>query len=260
MPESYIDVKITDRVATIRMNRPDKHNAFDEQLIDELSEAFEKADIHDEVRVLVLEAAGPSFSAGADLNWMKRAAAQGFDENLRDAAAFADLMGIIDNCRNPVLGIVQGAAFGGGVGLAACCDIVIAAEEATFCLSEVRLGLIPSVISPYVVAAIGPRACRRYFLTAERFDAATALRLGLVHEVVPRSELTTARDNVVSNLLKGGPVALQKAKTLIRDVLDAQMGLMLDEETARRIAEIRASDEGKEGVSAFLEKRKPNWQ
>jgi methylglutaconyl-CoA hydratase len=191
---------------------------------------------------------------------MKRMADQGFEQNLEDAKALAQLMGIIDSSDKPVVGIVQGPAFGGGVGLAACCDVVIAAEEASFSLSEVRLGLIPSVISPYVVAAIGPRACRRYFLTAERFDAATALRLGLVHEVVPQAELIEARDKMVAHLLKGGPVALQRAKILIRDVTGVYADLMMEEDTARRIAEIRASGEGKEGVSAFLEKRKPSWQ
>jgi methylglutaconyl-CoA hydratase len=191
---------------------------------------------------------------------MKRMADQGFEQNLEDAKALATLMGVIDNSDKPVVGIVQGPAFGGGVGLAACCDVVIAAEEASFSLSEVRLGLIPSVISPYVVAAIGPRACRRYFLTAERFDAATALRLGLVHEVVPQAELIEARDKMVAHLLKGGPVALQRAKILIRDVTGVYADLMMEEDTARRIAEIRASGEGKEGVSAFLEKRKPSWQ
>jgi len=214
----------------------------------------------DSVRVVVLRSTGKSFSAGADLNWMKRMADQGFEQNLADAKALADLMGIIDSCQKPTLAVVQGPAFGGGVGLTACCDIAVASDEATFCLSEVRLGLIPSVISPYVVAAIGPRACNRYFLTAERFNAATALRLGLVHEVVPRSELAAARDSIVANLLKGGPIAVQKAKALIGDVLNSEIGYILDLETAQRIAEIRASDEGKEGVAAFLEKRKPNWQ
>ncbi len=260
MSESYIDVKVVDRVATIRMNRPDKHNAFDDRLISELGHAFLEADADDNVRVLVLEAAGPSFSAGADLNWMKRMADQGFDQNLADAKALAELMGIIDNCRKPTMAIVQGPAFGGGVGLTACCDIAIAAEEASFSLSEVRLGLIPSVISPYVIGAIGPRACRRYFLTAERFDAEMALRLGLVHEVVPQAELAAARDRMISHLLKGGPVALEKAKVLIRDMTDIYADLMVEEDTSQRIAEIRASDEGKEGLSAFLEKRKPNWQ
>jgi methylglutaconyl-CoA hydratase len=159
-----------------------------------------------------------------------------------------------------VLGVVQGAAFGGGVGLVACCDIAIAASDASFCLSEVRLGLIPAVISPYVAAAIGTRACRRYFLTAERFDAATALGLGLVHEVAPAAELDAARDRMLGHLLKGGPNAQRAAKDLISQVAGARIDEVLIRDTAWRIAEVRASAEGKEGIAAFLEKRKPNWQ
>jgi methylglutaconyl-CoA hydratase len=260
MSETYIDLKVADRVATVRMNRPDKHNAFDDRLIAELTGAFRKLGDDPSVRVVTLEAAGPSFSAGADLGWMKRMAGQGRPENERDAEALADLMSTIDRCPKPVLGIVQGAAFGGGVGLIACCDIAIAASEASFCLSEVRLGLIPAVISPYVAAAIGPHACRRYFLTAERFDAATAQRLGLVQEVVPQAELNTARDKMIDHLLKGGPLAQRAAKDLIAHVASAPIDAALIRDTSRRIADQRASDEGKEGVAAFLEKRKPNWQ
>lgn len=257
---AYLDIQHAAGIATIRMNRPDKHNAFDDALITELTDAFRQAGTDDSARVVVLESTGPSFSAGADLGWMKRMAGQGRAENERDAQALAELMRAIDRCPKPVLGLVQGAAFGGGVGLAACCDIVIASEAASFSLSEVRLGLIPAVISPYVAAAIGPRACRRYFLTAERFDAATAQRLGLVQEVVPQAELNAARDRMIEHLLKGGPLAQRAAKDLIAHVAGAPIDAALMQETARRIAEIRASDEGKEGVAAFLEKRKPNWQ
>lgn len=257
---AYLDIQNAASVAEIRMNRPEKHNAFDETLIAELTAAFRNVGKDDGVRVVVLSAAGQSFSAGADLDWMKRMADQPRDANERDAMAMAGLMSAIDGCPKPVLGIVQGAAFGGGVGLAACCDIVIAASEASFCLSEVRLGLIPSVISPYVAAAIGARACRRYFLTAERFDAATAQRLGLAHEVVPQADLGAARDRMIGHLLKGGPVALVAAKDLIKRVGGARIDDALVRDTARVIADIRASDEGKEGLSAFLEKRKPNWQ
>lgn len=260
MSDSCIDLKITDRVATVRMNRPEKHNAFDDRLIAELTEIFRKVGGDASVRVAVLEAAGPSFSAGADLDWMRRMAGQERAANERDAMALADLMAVIDRCPKPVLGVVQGAAYGGGVGLVACCDIAIAAQEATFCLSEVRLGLIPAVISPYVAAAIGTRACRRYFLTAERFDAATAERLGLVHEVVPQADLNAARDKMIGHLLKGGPRAQGAAKDLIAHVAGARIDEPLMRDTAWRIAETRASDEGKEGVAAFLEKRKPNWQ
>ena len=260
MAESYIDIKIADRVATVRMNRPEKHNAFDERLIAELTQAFRSVGDDAAVRIVVLEAAGPSFSAGADLDWMKRMAGQARQENERDALALADLMGTIDRCPKPVMGLVQGAAFGGGVGLVACCDIALAGSEASFCLSEVRLGLIPAVISPYVAAAIGTRACRRYFLTAERFDAATAERLGLVHEVVPQAELDAARERMLGHLLKGGPAAQRAAKDLVARVAESKIDEALTRDTAWRIAETRASDEGKEGIAAFLEKRKPNWQ
>ncbi len=257
---AYLDIENAAGIATIRMNRPEKHNAFDDVLIAELTDAFRQVADSEAARVVVLESTGPSFSAGADLGWMKRMAGQGRAENARDAQALADLMRTIDRCPKPVLGLVQGPAFGGGVGLAACCDIVIASEAASFSLSEVRLGLIPSVISPYVAAAIGARACRRYFLTAERFDAATAQRLGLVQEVVPPAELNAARDRMIEHLLKGGPLALRAAKDLIAHVSGVPIDAALIEDTSRRIAEVRASDEGKEGVAAFLEKRKPNWQ
>ncbi len=255
-----LDIQTSDRVTTIRMNRPEKHNAFDEALIAALTAAFRAAARDEAARVVVLSAAGQSFSAGADLDWMKRMSTQERAANERDAMALADLMAAIDRCPKPVLGLVQGAAFGGGVGLVACCDIAIAASEASFCLSEVRLGLIPAVISPYVAAAIGPRACRRYFLTAERFDAAMALSLGLVHEVVPAAELGAARDRMLGHLLKGGPRAQSAAKDLIAHVAGARIDEPLMRDTAWRIAEARASAEGKEGIAAFLEKRKPNWQ
>jgi methylglutaconyl-CoA hydratase len=257
---AYLDIQSTAGVAEIRMNRPEKHNAFDETLIAELTAAFQNVGKDDGVRVVVLSAAGQSFSAGADLAWMKRMADQPREANERDAMVFADLMSAIDTCPKPVLGLIQGAALGGGVGLAACCDIVIASEAASFSLSEVRLGLIPAVISPYVAKAIGTRACRRYFLTAERFDAVTAERLGLVHEVVPQAELGAARDRMIGHLLKGGPAAIAAAKELIARVAGAPIDAALLRDTAGRIAEARAGAEGKEGVAAFLEKRKPNWQ
>jgi methylglutaconyl-CoA hydratase len=247
------------KVATVRMNRPEKHNAFDEHLIAELTQEFRDLASDTAVRVVVLAANGQSFSAGADLDWMKRMSAMGRAENERDAMALADLMEAIDRCPKPVVGVIQGAAFGGGVGLVACCDIAIATSSASFCLSEVRLGLIPAVISPYVVAAIGPRACRRYFLTAERFDAATAAKLGLVHRVVEPEALEAARDETVKQLLTGGPAAQTAAKALVRRVTGAPIDDALRHDTAARIADARASTEGKEGIAAFLEKRKPNW-
>ncbi len=257
---SYILVERADKVATVRLNRPDKHNAFDEQLIAELTQAFRDLATDAATRVVVLAANGPSFSAGADLDWMRRMSVLSRADNERDSLLLADLMIAIDRCPKPVLCLVEGAAFGGGVGLVACCDIAIATGNATFCLSEVRLGLIPAVISPYVAAAIGPRACRRYFLTAERFDAAKAERLGLIHRVVAPDALAAARDEIVGHLLKGGPSAQASAKALIAHVAYAPIDEALARDTAWRIAEARASAEGKEGVAAFLEKRKPNWQ
>jgi len=256
---SYLQIERVGKVATVRMNRPDKHNAFDEHLIAELTKAFRDLAGDAAARVVVLAANGPSFSAGADLDWMKRMSALGREENERDSLLLADLMAAIDRCPKPVVGLIEGAAFGGGVGLVACCDIAIATARASFCLSETRLGLVPAVISPYVAAAIGPRACRRYFLTAEKFDAATAERLGLVQRVVAPEAVAEARDEIIGHLLKGGPAAQAAAKDLIQRVSYAKIDEALRRDTAGRIADTRASAEGKEGVAAFLEKRKPNW-
>ncbi|HVY07341.1 MAG TPA: enoyl-CoA hydratase/isomerase family protein [Burkholderiales bacterium] len=246
-------------VATIRMNRPDVHNAFDDALIAALTAALRRVDGLPQAKVVVLAASGKSFSAGADLNWMKRMAKYSREENLRDAGGLANLMRTLDGMTKPTIARVQGAAFGGGVGLVACCDIAIASTEASFSLSEVRLGLIPSVISPYVIAAIGERAARRYFLTAERFDAREALRIGLVHEAVDADALDGAITKITAGLLKGGPLAQAAAKKLIADVSRRPMDDALSNETAKRIAEIRVGAEGREGVAAFLEKRKPDW-
>jgi methylglutaconyl-CoA hydratase len=256
---SYLQIETAGKVTTVRVNRPDKHNAFDERLIAELTQAFRDLASDTAVRVAVLAANGQSFSAGADLDWMKRMSAMGRADNERDAMALSDLMEAIDRCPKPVVGVIQGAAFGGGVGLVACCDIAIATSSASFSLSEVRLGLLPAVISPYVAAAIGPRACRRYFLTAERFDSATAAKLGLVHRVVEPEALEAARDETIKQLLTGGPAAQASAKNLIRRVTGAPIDDTLRRDTAARIADARASAEGKEGIAAFLEKRKPNW-
>ncbi len=251
--------EIRDGVATIRMNRPEVHNAFDDHLIAELTAELRRLEQAPEVRVVMLAANGKSFSAGADLNWMQRMAKYSEAENLRDAVAMAGLMRALHGMHKPTIARVQGAAFGGGVGLVACCDIAVAAAEASFSLSEVRLGLIPSVISPYVIAAIGEREARRYFLTAERFDAGEARRIGLVHEVTTGDRLDEAVNNFADQLLKGGPNALAAAKKLIADVARRPLDDALMEETARRIASIRVSPEGREGLSAFLEKRPPAW-
>jgi methylglutaconyl-CoA hydratase len=243
-----------DGVATVTLNRADVHNAFNDAVIADLTDALCRLGDDDKVRAVVLRAEGKSFSAGADLGWMQRMAGYRHAENLADAGALAELMRVLNFLPKPTVARVQGAAFGGGVGLVACCDIAIASDAAAFSLSEVRLGLIPAVISPYVVAAIGERAARRYFLTAERFDAAEALRIGLVHQVVPAGELDAAVDAILTRLSEGGPAAQRAAKVAHRPV-DA--GLIHD--TAERIATIRASSEGREGLAGFLEKRKPAW-
>jgi len=211
------------------------------------------------LRVIVLAANGKSFSAGADLNWMRRMAGYTAEENYRDALALTALMRTLNDLRKPTIARVQGAAFGGGVGLVACCDIAIAADAAKFSLSEVRLGLIPAAISPYVIAAIGARAARRYFLTGERFDAQEAFRLGLVHEVCSGDALDARVEALVTALLECGPGAVLAAKDLVSAVAHRPIDRALNDDTARRIATIRASEEGKEGVAAFLEKRKPRW-
>ncbi|MFL6579290.1 MAG: enoyl-CoA hydratase/isomerase family protein [Burkholderiales bacterium] len=258
--QDTLQTELNAGVATVRMNRPDVHNAFDDALIAALTGELRRLEQLPAARVVVLAANGQSFSAGADLNWMRRMAGYSHDENLKDALALAGLMRVLDGMKKPTIAKVQGAAFGGGVGLVACCDIAIASTQASFSLSEVRLGLIPSVISPYVIAAIGERAARRYFLTAERFDAAEAKRIGLVHEVVAGGELDQTVANMIGHLLKGGPKALAAAKQLIVDVGRRPMDDHLAMETARRIAAIRVDSEGREGIAAFVEKRAPDWK
>lgn len=247
-------------VATLTLNRPKKHNAFDDSLIAALTNALTALGPNDAVRVVVLAAEGKSFSAGADLNWMRRTADFSHAENYRDALALAELMHTLDTLPQPTIARVQGAAIGGGVGLVACCDLAVAADKAVFAFSEARLGLIPAVIGPYAVRAIGERQARRYFVTAERFDARQAQRLGLVHEVVPAAELGGRVDELVDTLLANGPQAMRAAKRLACDLSAARIDRVMLEDTARRIADIRASDEGRDGVGAFLEKRGPKWK
>ena len=246
-------------VASLILNRPEKHNAFDDKIIADLLQFLDNIEHDDSIRVLVLRAAGKSFSAGADLDWMRRMADYDFEQNLADARQLARLMYRLNRLNKPVIALIQGASFGGGVGLIACCDIAIASADAIFSLSEVRLGLIPSVISPYLIAAIGSRAARRYFLSGERFDAARALQLGLVHEVVEPETLEASLGQCIDALLNSGPYAQAAAKELIEQVRGRAIDESLIEETARRIAEVRACDEAREGLSAFLEKRKPDW-
>ena len=247
-------------IATITLNRPEKHNAFDDALIAELDRALERVADDADVRLLVLAAVGKSFSAGADLNWMRRMADYTEEENFNDAMRLADMLRRLDELRKPTIARVQGHAFGGGVGLVACCDIAVAAEPAKFCLSEVRLGLMPSIISPFVVRAISAREARRYFQTAERFDAGEACRIGLVHRVVSPASLDDAVGAIIDNLLQGGPQAQAATKEFIALNHQTPINKELLRDAARRIANLRASDEGREGVSAFLDKRKPKWQ
>jgi methylglutaconyl-CoA hydratase len=241
------------------MNRPEKHNAFDDSVIAELREAFDDIAARDEVRVVVLASQGKNFSAGADLGWMKRMAEYDYEHNHHDAQLLAGMLKALHDLPQPTIARVQGAAFGGAVGLVSCCDMAVAGEGASFCLSEVKIGLIPATISPYVITAMGERAARRYFTTAERFRAVEGLRLGLVSEVVGEDELDAAVDTLVDALLQNGPQAVRAAKQLVADVAGREITADLIEDTCERIAQIRISDEGQEGLGAFLNKRKPNW-
>lgn len=256
----FVTTQIDERgVARVCINNPDKHNAFDDGIIAELSKAFEQLSNDDSVRVVVLESKGKNFSAGADLNWMKRMASYSRAENFRDAQALAAMLQNLNFMPKPTIARVQGAAFGGAVGLVSCCDMAIATTRASFSLSEVKIGLIPATISPYVVAAIGQRASRRYFLSAERFSAATALELGLVNNVCDSDDLDSQVETLIAQLLSNSPAAMSAAKQLIFDIADRAIDSELIEDTCQRIADIRASDEGQEGLNAFLEKRNPAW-
>jgi len=246
-------------VARLRMERPEVHNAFDDGLVAALTRALESLADDSDVRVVVLEGAGASFSAGADLNWMRGMAAAGEAENRKDALALARLMRTLDELPKPTVARVHGAAFGGGVGLVACCDIAIGTPEAKFGLTESKLGLLPAVISPYVIAAIGPRQARRWFATAEIFDAAEALRIGLLHQVVDADNLDAALQRQLDLLAKAGPIASATAKSLVRRVVAGGATDAIDAANADLIAALRVSPEGQEGLSAFLDKRKPAW-
>jgi len=246
-------------VARLRLERPEVHNAFDDGLVAALTLALESLTAAPDVRVLVLEGAGASFSAGADLHWMRGMAAASEVENREDALALAHLMRTLDAMPMPTIARVHGAAFGGGVGLVACCDIAIGTPEARFGLTESRLGLLPAVISPYVIAAIGARQARRYFATAEVFDAAEALRIGLLHQVVAADDLDAAVQRQLDLLDKAAPLAAAQAKSLVRRVAAGGDAESVDKANAELIASLRVSPEGQEGLSAFLDKRRPAW-
>ena len=256
-----LGIKHDGPVAILQMQRPEVHNAFDARLIAEMTDALLQLDRDASVRAVVLTGAGSTFSAGADLNWMQGMARAGELENRRDSLRLAKLMHTLAFLSKPTIAKVNGSAYGGGVGLVACCDIAIGAEGAKFSLSEVKLGLVPAVISPYVIAAIGARQAQRYFLSAEVFAAEEAKRIGLLHDAVPGAELDAAVDRVLHWLLKGGPLAQREAKQLVHklggDTPAAQTDI--DRDNARLIARLRVSPEGQEGLAAFLDKRPPTW-
>ncbi len=246
-------------VATVTLNTPEKHNAFDDSIIAHLTDIFTDISTREDINIVVLASNGKSFSAGADLGWMKRMASYTYEENLKDANALANMLKALNFLPQTTIAKVQGAAFGGAVGLASCCDIVLAANKASFCLSEVKLGLIPATISPYVVNAMGLKACRRYFQTAERFFADKAMQLGLVDEVVELDELSACVDKMVATILANSPKAVRHAKQLALDVAYQTIDQTLLTDTSERIAAIRVSEEGQEGLTAFFEKRPASW-
>jgi len=259
-PYTSLHVATKNGLARVTLDRAERHNAFDDQVISELSDAFDNIANDDSIHAVILAANGKSFSAGADIEWMKRAAAYTKPENEAASLLMAKMLNRIDTLPQPTIALVQGGAYGGGVGLVAVSDIVIATEQARFCFSEVKLGIIPAVISPYVVRATGSHAVRRYFFTAEVFDADEAMRLGLVDKIVTETELETAGQSMAEKVLENGPSAVAAAKQLINRVKDEPIDAQLVEETAKLNAEMRATDEGREGIASFLEKRTPAWR
>jgi methylglutaconyl-CoA hydratase len=258
MSENLI-VEKRNLVAIVVLNRPEVRNAFDDVLIADLTRTFRELDKDDDIRAVVLTGAGSAFCAGADLNWMKRMAGYGYEENLADAQALAEMLRTLDCMSKPTIARVHGPAYAGGVGLVAACDIAIGSHEAEFCLTEVKLGLSPATISPYVVRAMGARLARRYFLTGEVIDAGEAYRLRLLADIAPKEELDGAVNALLGHLVIGGREAHARIKDLIRTVSAGPADDAMIADTAKRIAEIRVSPEGREGIASFLEKRKPNW-
>ena len=249
----------TGAVATITLDRSEVRNAFNDEVIAELTQAFSQLGQDPQVRAIVLAAVGPAFCAGADLNWMRRMADYTHAENLADAAQLAEMLRVIYTCPKPTVARIQGDVYAGGMGLVAACDMAVSVDSANYCLSEVKLGLYPATISPYVIRAMGARAAHRYFLTAERFDAAEALRIGFVHSVVPAVQLDDHVAEITQALVNASPNAVKECKTLLHDVAGKAIDAALIDHTVQGIADIRASAEGKEGVQSFLQKRKPSW-
>lgn len=258
--QAAVITEIEEGVGLLTLNKPERQNALDEALIAEITAALLEMEAHPQVRVVVLSAVGKSFCAGNDLNWMKRAAAQTSQENIRDARNLGRLLSTLNALPKPTIARVQGPAYGGGVGLIAACDLAVASYDALFALTEVKLGLIPAAVTPIIVSAIGARYCRRYLLSAERFSAAEAYRIGLVHEIVPGEEqLDEAIGEWVERLLKNGPLAQAECKSQIREIDGKPLGEAMMEDAAQRITRVRSGLEAREGLSAFLEKRKPVW-
>ncbi|SMG50304.1 enoyl-CoA hydratase/isomerase family protein [Paraburkholderia susongensis] len=260
MQYETLKIDVAGQVATVTLNRPDVRNAFNETMIAELTSAFTALDTRDDVRAVVLAANGKAFCAGADLNWMKKMAGYSDDENRADAMRLAGMLSAVYRCSKPVIARVNGDAYAGGMGLISVCDIVVAVDSAHFCLSEARLGLIPATIAPYVIRALGEQAARRYFVTAEAFDCATALRLGLVSEAVSAEQLDATVAQLAQTLCANGPQAVRACKRLVQDIAGRELNDALIEDTAVRIARTRAGTEGREGVASFLEKRTPSWR
>jgi len=246
-------------VSRVTLNRPEVRNAFNDAVIAELTQAFTQLGQDPQVRAIVLAAEGVAFCAGADLNWMRRMADYTHAENLADAAALAEMLRVLYTCPKPTVARIQGDVYAGGMGLVAACDMAVSVDSANYCLSEVKLGLIPATISPYVIRAMGARAAQRYFLTAERFDATEALRIGFVHGVLPADQLDAKVDELTKALVNASPNALRSCKTLLHKVIGKDIDTALIAKTVEGIASIRVSAEGKEGVQSFLQKRKPNW-
>ena len=252
-------VRRSPHVAEVWLNRPDVRNAFNDSVIAELGAAFATLGADPTLRAIVLGGRGKAFCAGADLGWMREMAGYDWEQNRADAQALADMLWAIHACPVPVIGRIHGDCYAGGVGLAAVCDVLVAAEGVTFCLSEARLGLLPGTISPYVIRAMGEQAARRYFITAERFSAAQAKAMGFVHEVCAAEAIDAKLDELVATLVANGPMAVRACKQLVQDVAGRPIDAALRAETARRIADIRATDEGRDGVQSFLNKRAPAW-